>query len=195
MGVSHEDNLETTTDPVEWVDRHGDALYRFALLRLRDPEQAEDAVQECFTAALAARERFAGDSSERTWLVGILKRKVVDHLRKRIRERPTEPGETEDELADYFNKRGLWQRKPRKWAGGAASLLENHDFWAVFRACLEGLSPRLSEAFTLRELDSMSGEEVCKVLGISSTNLWARLHRARLGLRQCLQNNWFSESR
>jgi RNA polymerase sigma-70 factor (ECF subfamily) len=193
MCASEQANMSVASDPAEWVDRHGDALYRFAMLRLRDPEQAEDAVQECFTAALSARESFGSESSERTWLVGILKRKIVDHLRKQTREQPAgDPPEADTELGEFFDKRGHWSRKPRGWRGKPDATAEDREFWAVFRRCLEGLSPRLAEAFLLRELDRMKSEEICKDLGLSPTNLWARLHRARLGLRRCLERNWFT---
>ena len=189
-------NLNEATDPAGWVDLHGDALYRFAMLRLRDPEQAEDVVQECFAAALVARERFAGQSSERTWLVGILKRKVIDQLRKRTRERGVEELEEADgEPGDFFTKRGKWSRNPRKWAGDPGALAQNREFWGAFRRCLEGLTPNLAAIFVLRELDDMKSEEICRVHGISTTNLWARLHRARLGLRQCLESTWFAGPR
>ncbi|MHC4945232.1 MAG: RNA polymerase sigma factor, partial [Planctomycetota bacterium] len=76
------------SDPATWVDEHGDALYRFAITRLKDPEAAEEIVQETFLAALKAKDSFKGRSSERTWLIGILKNKVIDHFRKMSRERP-----------------------------------------------------------------------------------------------------------
>ncbi len=181
------------SDPAVWIDRHGDALFRFALLRLRDRELAEDIVQECFVAALKAKNKFMGDSSERTWLISILKRKIVDHFRKSSRE------QTVDNLDDIhtqdfspFTKNGKWKKSPLTWRVDPAKLSQNAEFWAVFNGCLSHLSPKLADAFVLRELDHVNSDEICRVLKITSSNLWARLHRARLGLRQCLENNWFS---
>jgi RNA polymerase sigma-70 factor (ECF subfamily) len=185
-----------TSDPSVWVDRHGDALFRYAVLRTRDQDLAEDMVQECLVAALDARERFSAQSSERTWLVGILKRKIIDHFRRVTRERATEqkvdpaegPGES------LFDQRGHWKSTPPRWGGDPGTLMENREFWDVMRRCLAGLPSGLADTFLLRELDQVSSEEVCKVLKVSPTNLWARLHRARTRLRHCLERNWFSRT-
>jgi RNA polymerase sigma-70 factor (TIGR02943 family) len=184
---------EAASDPTTWLDRHGDALFRYALLRVREPELAEEMVQECLLAALGARERFSGQSSERTWLVGILKRKIIDHARRVARERPTEAVDPAELIEQgIFDDRGFWKTSPARWGEDPRKLAEDREFWDVLRHCLGNLSPRLAEAFLLRELDRMSSDEVCQVLDVSPTNLWARLHRARLGLRRCLEENWFT---
>ena len=69
-------------DPVQWLDKYGDYLYRYALMRVRDSAIAEDILQETLLAALGASQNHAGLSSERTWLVGIMKHKVVDYFRR-----------------------------------------------------------------------------------------------------------------
>ena len=74
------------SDPEQWLDQHGDALYAFALLRVQQPAVAEDLVQDTLLAAFSGRERFGGGAQERTWLIGILKHKIIDHLRKSGRE-------------------------------------------------------------------------------------------------------------
>ncbi len=179
-------------DPALWVDQHGNCLYRYALVRLGNPEVAEDLVQETFLAALHARERFAGGSSERTWLVGILKHKIVDYLRRKGRERPiSDLNSSEDAVEELFDKSGGWHVKPSKWAGDPGEALERKDFWETFYRCLSSLPQRLAEAFSLRELDELSRDEVCKVLSISATNLGVMLHRARLRLWRCLDIHWF----
>lgn len=192
------DKTDTRTDaashPTTWVERHGDALYRYALLRVGDADLAEDLVQESFLAALHARERFSARSSERTWLIGILKRKIVDHVRHAVRERaPDRPEEFTGQDDAFFAKSGKWKSLPGRWGRDPRSDSENREFWAVIRHCLTLLPSKLADAFLLRELDQMDGDEVCKVLDISATNLWARLHRARLRLQECLQTNWFTE--
>lgn len=181
-------------DPESWVDRHGDSLYRYALLRLRAADLAADAVQETFLDALRTRESFQGRSNERTWLVGILKHKIVDQLRKSSRERLTKdavvtsPGA---EAGGVFDRRGHWRAGPASWNGDPARRMESHEFWETFTACLAKLPRGLADAFYLRELDDLSAEEVRDVLGITPANLWARLHRARSLLRRCLELNWF----
>ena len=181
------------SDPERWVDRHGDALYRFALLRLREPDLAADVVQETFLDALKGRAGFSGRSSERTWLIGILKHKILDQLRRARRERPIGTGEGEAiEGAEWpFDRRGHWKEGPRRWAGDPDRILERREFWEVFGRCLDRLPDHLSEAFFRRELDGQTGEAICAQAGITPANLWARLHRARLLLRGCLERHWF----
>lgn len=184
----------STLDPAGWVDRHGDVLYRFALARLRNAELAENAVQEAFLAALAALDSFSGRSSERTWLVGILKRKVYDHFRATAREAPAEDPDAElGPAPDLFDDRGRWKVGPADW-GSPDGDLEKAEFRAVLEACLEAMPDRLRMAFTMREMDDMDTGELCKVLGITETNLWVMLHRARTRLRQCLEANWFGQT-
>jgi RNA polymerase sigma-70 factor (ECF subfamily) len=179
-------------DPAGWVDRHGDYLFRYALARLRRREAAEDLVQETFLAALGARERFAGGSSERSWLVGILKRKILDHFRRKAREQPVSDFAAPDCWAEaLFDKRGNWKRKPGAWDSGPGATCERAEFWEAFARCLGKLPGRLADAFTLREVEGVASREVCKALDISATNLWVMLYRARLRLWRCLDSNWF----
>ncbi|HSL98694.1 MAG TPA: sigma-70 family RNA polymerase sigma factor [Candidatus Limnocylindria bacterium] len=181
-------------DPSDWVDRYGDYLFRYALLRLRDRSVAEDLVQETFLAALKNRETFSGGSSEATWLVGILKHKIADHFRRQAREGtlpegdpPNQPGETP------FNATGHWITGPADWGGNPANLLRQKEFLEEFTKCLSGLSPAQANAFTLREMEGLSTGEICKVLNITETNLWVILHRARMHLRRCLETRWLGK--
>jgi RNA polymerase sigma-70 factor (ECF subfamily) len=180
-----------TSTPEQWLSEHGDALYRYAYLRLRDRMAAEDMVQETLLAAMKGRERFAGRSTERTWLIGILNNKVVDHLRKQVREQS--PGEADlgdDELEELlFEADGHWRRPPSVW-GDPEAAFEQRVFWEAFVHCLEDLPARQARAFTLCEMDGVGGAEAGKVLGVSTTNIWVILHRARLRLKECLELNW-----
>jgi len=182
------------SQPERWLEQHGDALYRYAYFRLRDRAQAEDLVQETFIAALQARQRFAGRSSERTWLIGILKNKLVDYLRKSFRERPlAELIENESEIDVLFDASAddHWKNPPADWMNPIQAL-ESKQFWKIFMECIEALPVRQAQAFSLCELQGLEGEEACKVLGIATTNLWVMMHRARLRLRECLETHWFS---
>ncbi len=179
-------------DPETWVDEYGDYLFRYALLRLRDPSLAEDMVQETFLAGLGARHTFEGRSSERVWLVGILKRKIVDHFRRVSREQPlSRGGSSENVTEDFFDARGKWKIEPTKWTADPKAIFEQREFREVFLRCLSELPPRHSGAFVLREMEELDSGEVCKVLNVSATNLWVMLHRARARLRRCLEVNWF----
>ena len=180
-------------NPESWVDSYGDFLYRFALSRVKDPSVAEDLVQETFLAALRGRENFKGQSAGRTWLIAILKHKIVDHIRKKIREPSTDKIETLLDSSDPdFDERGHWQTLPAKWAVNPGNLYEQKEFLDVLYHCLAELPERLAEAFIKREMDGLSTKEICKELGITATNSWVMLYRARMSLRRCLESKWLS---
>lgn len=182
------------TEPENWVDNYGDALFAFALSRVRDRALAEELVQETFLAALGARKSFKGQSTERTWLTGILKHKIVDHFREVGREEPLSDIDGVTEAVDaFFDERGRWKVGPSKWNFNPVKILEQKEFWKVFQKCLDQLSHGLARVFTLREINGLTTEEVCKVLGISSTNKWVRMHRARMLIRRCLEVGWFDQ--
>ena len=189
----------SSPDPGRWLDEHGNYLFKYASFRLRDDTAAEDAVQETFLAALKAYEKFEGRGSERTWLVGILKHKIIDHFRKTQRQAPI--GEDFDEgpeHKDFFERPDQWtghwnpNHAPTDWHATPAELIERTDFWKVFHDCLSPLPQRTASAFTLREVDGLKSEEICELLSVSANNLWVMLHRARLHLRNCLEIKWFS---
>ncbi len=187
-GNSEHDSLH----PDRWVAEHADILFRYALLRVQRADVAEDLVQETFLAALRGRHQFNRKSSVRTWLVGILRHKILDHYRHIAREQPSESTALEEETnQEFFDAKGHWKVAPAEWKTDPQQLSENREFWAVFLRCLEELSEVVAHAFVLRELQENKTEEICKVLEISETNLWVRLHRARLQLRRCLELNWF----
>jgi RNA polymerase sigma-70 factor (ECF subfamily) len=172
---------------VEW---HGDVLYRYALARLRNPTAAEEVVQETLLAALQARERFSGRSSEQTWLVGILKHTILDQFRRASRERPLESEEEwPADLRGAFTDGGGWQPSaaPAEWRTDARAAAQRQEFRDALAACLGRLPGRLADAFALRELEGLGAEDIRKVPGVSATNLWVMLHRERFALRRCLE--------
>jgi RNA polymerase sigma-70 factor, ECF subfamily len=182
-------------DPERWVDEHGDYLFHYALSRLRDPSKAEDMVQEALLAALRGRDRFEGRSAERSWLTGILKNKILDHFRTAGRETNfTDVEFYGDEDAASFDpsKADHWtdSAAPSEWDAPGADL-DKAEFWKVFRGCTSKLPDRVARVFLLREVDGVGSEEICENLRISPNNLWVMLHRARLALRRCLEENWF----
>lgn len=178
------------TDAAEWLAAHGDALYRFARLRLGTRELAEDFVQDTFLAALGSRDRFQGRSSTRTWLLAILRRKIVDHYRRSrsVRE-ATEPDPT---ARRFFRIDGHWLAAPSPWKT-PPEILADEEFRAVIDDCLGRLPPSLAEAFVLREREGLEVEAVREVLALSAGGLRVRLHRARLLLRDCLETHWFDD--
>lgn len=182
-----------TGSPDNWVDDHGNALYSYALVRLRDKHQAEEMVQETFLAALQSHERFSGRSSLRTWLIGILKHKILDQFRRDFREVPLdhlyETGDDGDIVDTSFATDGHWSSLLAEW-GDPEQAMENGQFWVILQACLDRLPKRMARLFVLREVMEEGTEEICKDLAMTPTNLWTTLYRARLGLRRCLDKNW-----
>ncbi len=179
--------------PERWLEEHGDYLFNYAVSRVRDAATAEDMVQETFLAALKTGERFSGRSSERTWLTGILKHKILDYFRKASREQTYgEPQEAENlEIDAFFDRWGRWKASPPDWQVKPDRAYENQEFAGVLESCLNALRPRLKAAFTLREVEGLTTEEICKALDITPTNLWVMITRARMALRDCLTKNWF----
>jgi RNA polymerase sigma-70 factor (TIGR02943 family) len=183
-------------DPNRWVDEHGDCLYRYALARVRTPEVAEDLVQETLLVAVRSLEKFAGRSSERSWLVGILKNKIVDYYRKLGRETSfTDLEFLKDECSHKFVAEGFWNHDlgPHEWRPEADEVMHKGEFWQTMRDCLSKLPQRIADVFMLREMDEIPSREICRMLNITESNLWVMLHRARMALRECLEINWFDK--
>jgi RNA polymerase sigma-70 factor, ECF subfamily len=181
-------------DPERWVDEHGDCLYRYALTRVRKEEIAEDLVQETLLVAVRTQERFAGRSTERSWLVGILKNKICDHFRKLGRETNfTDLEFFKDEHSDRFDADNFWihERGPTHWKPEGEEAMKRAEFWQTMHSCLGKLPERVAQVFMMREMDDVPSKEVCEALNISEANLWVMLHRARMALRQCLEMNFF----
>ena len=180
-------------NPDNWVDQHGDCLYRYALMRVRRPEVAEDLVQETLFAAVRTSANFRGTSSERSWLYGILKNKIFDYFRKLAQEVSfTDLEFLKDEMSHKFVDQG-WNHElgPTQWKPDPESALDRKEFWITFRSCLDKLPPRVADVFVMREMEQMDTAQICEALRISQNNLWVMLHRARMALRECLELNWF----
>lgn len=174
------------------VERLRPQLLRFARAQLRNDAWAEDAVSECTLAALERPLSFAGQSQLKTWLVGILKHKVVDQLRRHTREATIlvdDDGEDIDE--SLFAPDGHWRAAPQDW-GDPDAACSRREFFEVLQACCEKLPPVQARVFMMREWLELESDEICRDLQITPNNLWVLLHRARLRLRDCLQANWFA---
>ena len=167
-------------------------LLRYARLQLREPQAAEDAVQETLLAALAGEAGFGGRSNLRTWLTGILKHKIVDAIRRSSREAPLASEDAAEEFDALFDERGHWREFPAEWADPDASLSQK-QFFAKLEECLGQLPAKTARAFLMREHMGFETGEICKKLGITSTHCWVLLYRARMALRECLNMNWFGK--
>jgi RNA polymerase sigma-70 factor (ECF subfamily) len=178
-----------------WLAEHGDYLYRFALARLRDPSKAEDVVQDTFLAAIQ-NSNFSGLSSRRTWLIGILKHKIIDLMRKQIKEPSQEYVDEfqqvkidDADMDDFFTEKGAWSDKPQLWTKPDGQL-EQKQFFETLQNCMDKLPKKLVAIFTLRDIEEEDNEKICKELEITPTNAWVMLYRARMSLRKCLEFNW-----
>jgi len=194
--TSSEKNIHIL-NPDRWVGDHGDYLFSFALSRINSREVAEDLVQETLLSAYQAREKFRGGSSERTWLVSILKRKVIDHYRKQARSQETSLDAFDLPFHSGGIHEGSWDkdRAPAYWDDHKLAGEDDNALMKVLQYCISLLAPKMSATFSMKTLDEISTEEICKELGISESNLWVLLHRARLQLRECVENKWFKDQK
>ncbi len=174
-------------------------MLRFAELQLRDTDAAEDVVQDAIEAALRNSSGFSGRAALKTWVFGILKNKIVDHLRQKHRTSSfssliQDDDEWDQKLEQLFNERGFWnpQMQPAKWPDPEESLA-NHQFWRVFDACLDHLPENIARVFMMREFLGFDPNEICEQLAITTSNCHVILHRARVRLRGCLESGWVTQ--
>jgi RNA polymerase sigma-70 factor (ECF subfamily) len=183
-----------TSDPSTWVDAHGDRLFRYALSRVRDASSAEDLLQETFLAALKSRDRFKGDSSELTWMTGILRNKIFEFYRRQAKDVPLlSSDEDTDRESEFFDGRH-WSASaaPRDWGGEPARKAETAEFSAALRKCLDALSRNTARAFILREMEGVAAKDAAETLGVAPGHFAVLLYRARMRLRRCLERNHFA---
>ena len=172
------------------LDTHRPQLLKYAMLQLRNLAQAEDAVQETLMAALRGAETFAGGSTVRTWLIGILKHKIIDTIRKSSREQSLDRHESSpDDLDPMFQPDGHYADKPADW-GDPEEALSRRRFFEVLEHCMESLPKTTAQAFAMREVMGLDTAEICASLSITPSNCWVLLYRARMRLRECLERNW-----
>jgi len=175
---------KTTSDPALWVEQYADRLYAYALKHIFDEELAKDLVQETFLAALQARAGFREQSSEFTWLTGILKHKIADTFRKKKRRPEEMSGD------DFFDEVGHWKTKPLAIGIDDGNPLENKELDKVLKKCMEKLPALWLAVFSLKYLEDGTSELICSSLGITAANFWVIVHRSKLNLRACLQKYW-----
>jgi len=195
--AEHNGSRDGLTDPGAWVARHGDVMFAYALRSVGHRALAEDLVQEALLAAFRGRDSFAGASAERTWLIGILKNKIIDHYRRAGREAPLDDAErvTDGDDGEYITAGpdgGQWRpdRRPAAWSVDPDDPVEQRQFREHLARCMEGLDRRVATAYRMREIEEVESSEICNILSVKPTNLRVMLHRARKLLRRCLELNW-----
>jgi RNA polymerase sigma-70 factor (ECF subfamily) len=183
-----------TPDLIAQFDAHRAYLLRVARLQLRNDELAEDVVQDTLVSALQGAAGFSGKSSVKTWLTGILRHKIVDAIRRKTSAPAFTTLADECQIDDFdalFDATGHWENPPSAW-GNPEGDLERREFFDMMDFCLEKLPPNTARVFMMREVMELESDEICKELSITSTNLWVIMYRARMSLRECLEQNWFA---
>jgi RNA polymerase sigma-70 factor (ECF subfamily) len=192
---SNQGNRDGTNRETDlWVEQYGDILYRFALVHLQNPSVAEDLVQDTFVVALKSQVSFRKQSAPQTWLIGILKHKIIDHYRSShmtvsIEETTASDSDSDDISGNHGLKIPVNQCK--EWDVRPEKIVEDNAFRDTLNACLGHLPEKSKRIFLMREADDIKSEEICKVFNMTPTNLWVRLHRIRNQLKNCLEKNWF----
>lgn len=177
-------------NPNKWVDRYSDYLFNFTIVRVNDRELAHDLISETFLAGLKSMKNFKGEATERTWLISILKRKIIDHYRKSNSRKGR--AEVKIQYKDDSNE-GEWleENAPDMFDKTAEDIMENEELGTAILACMELLTEKQAKIFKMKTIDGFETEAICNEFNITPSNLWVIIHRARTTLSQCLEKNWF----
>lgn len=195
-----EENSESKLEPEKWIERYSDVLFNYTISRINKREVAEDLVQETFFSALKGKDSFLGNASEKTWLISILKRKIIDHYRKKSTQNELsvlDKNSKDDFMNHFFNKEsseGHWTNNssPQEWKKDFQTGIESDEFNSILKNCLGKLPEKANAVFTLKNMEDLDSEEICKELQITPSNYWVLMHRAKLQLRECMEKNWFN---
>ncbi|WP_439152887.1 sigma-70 family RNA polymerase sigma factor [Winogradskyella sp.] len=177
--------------PNNWINQYSDYLFNYTITRVSDRVIAQDLVSETFLAGLKSMANFKGKASERTWLISILKRKIIDHYRRlnsnkgKAEVRMSYNSDTEaqgdwleERVADPFDKT-------------AEDTLVNSELGDAIYDCLDKLPEKQADVFKMKTILGYDTETICNELNITASNLWVIIHRARTALAECMENNWF----
>jgi RNA polymerase sigma-70 factor (ECF subfamily) len=178
-------------DPTKWIDKYADYLYNYTIVRVNDDEVAKDIISETFLAGLQSKDNFKGEASERTWLISILKRKIIDHYRKSNSRK----GKAEVRMfftnEDGEDENWIEQQVSDPYERNAQETMENSELGISILECLEKLSPKHAAVFKMKTIDNFDTEAICNEFNITPSNLWVIIHRARTAMADCLKQNWF----
>lgn len=177
-------------DPSKWVDKYSDYLFNFTIVRVNDRELANDLISETFLAGLNSMKNFKGEATERTWLISILKRKIIDYYRKSNSRKGR--AEVKIQYNDDDNE-GNWleENAPDRFDKTAEDIMENEELGIAILECMENLPEKQAKIFKMKTIDGFDTETICNEFNITPSNLWVIIHRARTTLAQCLEKNWF----
>lgn len=177
-------------DPDKWIDRYSDYLYNFTITRVNDREIAKDLVQDTFFASLKSMKNYKGEASERTWLISILKRKIIDHYRKinsiKGKAEIRMDFKSEDDEGNWLEERVADQQYKT-----AEDNLMNEELGEAIFNCLSKLPEKQATVFRMKTIEGLETETICNELNITASNLWVIVHRARIVMADCMEKNWF----
>ncbi len=177
-------------EPNKWVDRYSDYLFNYTIVRVNDREIANDIISETFLAALKSAKYFKGEASERTWLISILKRKIIDYYRK-INSRKGKAEVHIDYSNDYNEGEWLEEQVADQSDRTAEDEMENNELGLAILECLDSINEKHAAIFRRKTIDGLDTEAICNEFNITPSNLWVIIHRARTALAECLEKNWF----
>ena len=190
--MSESKHIVHKLDPNKWIDNYSDYLFNYTIVRVNNYDISKDLVQETFFSGLKSAKNFEGKATERTWLISILKRKIIDHYRKTNSKK----GQAEVRMNFYNDgeNEGDWieERVPQSWDNEAEKQLENTELQDQINSCIDQLPEKYAIVFRMKTIQEIDTEIICKELEITSSNLWVIIHRARMQLRKCLEENWFN---
>ena len=184
QAINYDESIrEEIQRPPDWIKEHGDSLFRFAIMRVNDENLAADLVQNTLLAAIVAKDSFQGKSSVKTWLLGILKHKIMDHFRLKKKESVLQEAELDSLGPSDFSTVGTWSEKPKSWNMSPEKVLENENARRMLWDCIESLPTRMRLLCVLREIDGESTETICEKMNLSVSNFSVLLYRTRHKLR------------
>ncbi len=186
------EKIISKAEPHKWLESYGDMMFQYALPRINDSAIAEDIIQDTFLSALKGLSGFKGQASEKNWLFAILKNKIIDHYRKKTTEQAIiSMPDLKTVDCEWFNDEGAWvsNKIPGDW-NASDNQAERKEIQKIISWCKDHLKEMQRAVFTLKYLEDLNSDEICKVLNISSSNYWVLIHRAKLQMRDCVEKYW-----
>lgn len=185
---------EHILNPKDWVDKYSDELFGFAYMRVSDEDTARDLIQDTFLSALRNLQSFKGEISEKNWLYLILKNKIIDHYRKNAKT-PLTRFDDDSELDEFFDDEGHWKKEalPEKFSLTVSSSHFSFEFYEILEKCKRKLNEIQMRLFSMKFVDEVESEDICKEMEISSSNYWVLIHRIKLKIRKCIEKLFYGK--